>query len=160
MWISKNISIRDLGADAYLNIASCIFWWTKSPGIFFCCTTILWKKGSFGHPSMKRRKEFENQSFSILFLLYNHTLKRRIFWSPKHKTAKGIKMIDLYKEFSIVSLHLGALHKLCRHKGKGGGGQKLPILLGKKTNRRKEGGQKLPILRQHSLWAAPYQLIV
>ena len=67
-------------------------------------------------------------------------------------------MTDLYKEFSIVSLHLGAIHKLCRHKGKGG--QKLPTLLGKKTNRRKEGGQKLPILRQHSLWAAPYQLIV
>ena len=73
--------------------------------------------------------------------------------------AKGIKMTDLYKEFSIVSLHLGAIHKLCRHKGKGGGGQNLPILLGKKTNRREEGGQKLPILRQHSLWAAPYQLI-
>ena len=36
-----------------------------------------------------------------------------------------------------------------------GGGQKLPILLSKKTTKRGGGGQKLPILRRHSLWMAP-----
>ena len=36
-----------------------------------------------------------------------------------------------------------------------GGGQKLPILLSKKTTKRGGGGQKLPILRRHSLWTAP-----
>ena len=39
-----------------------------------------------------------------------------------------------------------------------GGGQKLPILLGKKTTKRWGGGQKSPILRQHSLWTAPKSL--
>ena len=34
---------------------------------------------------------------------------------------------------------LGAVHKLCRLKG--GGGQKLPILLSKKTTKREEGSK-------------------
>ena len=38
---------------------------------------------------------------------------------------------------------------------RGEGGQKLPILLSKKTAKRGGGGQKLPILRRHSLWTAP-----
>ena len=38
----------------------------------------------------------------------------------------------------------------------GGGGQKLPILLSKKTTKRGGGGQKLQILRRHSLWTASY----
>ena len=38
----------------------------------------------------------------------------------------------------------------------GRGGQKLPILLSKKTTKRGGGGQKSPILRRHSLWTAPY----
>ena len=38
----------------------------------------------------------------------------------------------------------------------GGRGQKLPILLSKKTTKRGGGGQKSPILRRHSLWTAPY----
>ena len=37
----------------------------------------------------------------------------------------------------------------------GGGGQKMPNLLSKKTTRRGAGGQKSPILRQHSLRTAP-----
>ena len=38
-----------------------------------------------------------------------------------------------------------------------GGGQKLPILLSKKTTKRGGGGgQKLPLLRRHRLWTAPY----
>ena len=37
----------------------------------------------------------------------------------------------------------------------GGEGQKLPILLSKKTTKRGGGGQKLPILRRHSIWTAP-----
>ena len=36
-----------------------------------------------------------------------------------------------------------------------GGGQKLPILLSKKTTKKGGGGQKLSILRRHSLWMAP-----
>ena len=38
---------------------------------------------------------------------------------------------------------------------RGGRGQKLPILLSKKTTMRGGGGQKLLILRRHSLWTAP-----
>ena len=37
----------------------------------------------------------------------------------------------------------------------GGRGQKLPILLSKKTTKRGGGGQKSPILRRHSLWTDP-----
>ena len=37
---------------------------------------------------------------------------------------------------------------------RGGGGQKLPIVLSKNTIKSGEGGQKLPILRRHSLWTA------
>ena len=38
----------------------------------------------------------------------------------------------------------------------GRGGQKLPILLNKKTTMSGGGGgQKVPILRRHSLWMAP-----
>ena len=37
----------------------------------------------------------------------------------------------------------------------GGGGQKLPILLSKKTTKRGGGGQKLLIKIRHSLWTAP-----
>ena len=55
----------------------------------------------------------------------------------------------------IHSIHLGAVHKLCRLKG--GGGKILPILLSKKTTKRGGGGQKLLILRRHSLWTAPYE---
>ena len=40
-----------------------------------------------------------------------------------------------------------------------GGGQKLPILLSKETTKRGGGGQKSPILRRHSLWTAPYDLM-
>ena len=36
-----------------------------------------------------------------------------------------------------------------------GEGQKLLILLSKKTTKRGWGGQKSPILRRHSLWTAP-----
>ena len=52
----------------------------------------------------------------------------------------------------------GAVHKLCRRKG-GGGGQELPILPSKKTTKRGGGSQKLPILRRHSLWTAPRQVV-
>ena len=37
-------------------------------------------------------------------------------------------------------------------------GQKLPMLLSKKTTKRGGGGQKLPILRQQSLWTASKKL--
>jgi hypothetical protein len=40
--------------------------------------------------------------------------------------------------------------------GQGGWGQKLPILLSKKTTKSGGEGQKLLILRRHSLWTAPY----
>ena len=38
--------------------------------------------------------------------------------------------------------------------GERGGGQKLPILLSKKTTKRGGGGQKSQILRRHRLWTA------
>ena len=40
-----------------------------------------------------------------------------------------------------------------------GGGQKLPILLSKKTTKRGGGGQKSPILRRHCLWTAPNSIL-
>ena len=39
-----------------------------------------------------------------------------------------------------------------------GGGSNISILLSKKGNKEWGGGQKSPILRQHSLWTAPYVL--
>ena len=39
----------------------------------------------------------------------------------------------------------------------GRGGQKLPILLCKKTTKREGGCQKSPILRRHSLWTTPFE---
>ena len=47
----------------------------------------------------------------------------------------------------------GAVNKLFRLKG--GGGQKLLILHGKKTTKRWGGCKKLLILRRHSSWTAP-----
>ena len=53
----------------------------------------------------------------------------------------------------------GAVHKLC-HLGRGEGGSpkdnlvNRPYLI-KKTTGRGGGGQKLPILKRHSLWTAP-----
>ena len=47
------------------------------------------------------------KSYSIFFLLYDYTLKRRIFWSPKHKKAIGI-----WKKNSRGTLFVIELSKL------------------------------------------------
>ena len=51
-------------------------------------------------------------------------------------------------------LWLGAVHKLCRLKGGGGGVINYQFYLVKRQLRVEEG-QKSPILRRHSLWTAP-----
>ena len=90
------------------------------------------------------------QLFSKLATLYKKAVHRiwpRIpnllvcmnFWTNKNK-------------FYLVSLGSSINNASSEREG---GGQKLPILLSKKTTKRGGGGQKSPILRQHSLWTAP-----
>ena len=57
------------------------------------------------------------------------------------------------------NLQLGAVHKLCRLRGGGGGVKNCRFYLVKRRLRAGGGGQKLPILRRHSLWTAPYSSI-
>ena len=83
-------------------------------------------------------------------------------------------LTSLYRgEYNVENLKLiRRCHKSCKTHPKGknsnkgpsinyvisrgeGGGQKMPILLSKKTTKRGVGGQKLPILKRHSLWMAP-----
>ena len=55
----------------------------------------------------------------------------------------------------LVEIGLGAVHKLCRLKGGGGGGKNCQFYLVKRRLGGGEGEQNLPTLRRHSLWTAP-----
>ena len=107
-----------------------------------------------------QQMDFEFAFWQMVYLISN----------PKVVYKNCKKILLHFKNFLSLNFallnrfthRLGAVYKLCRLKG-GGRGQKLPILLSKKTTKRVGGGgagQKLQILRRHSLWTAPYTKII
>ena len=75
--------------------------------------------------------------------------------TPQKETSTHIFKMDIFSNFFEAFMrHMGPSINYVVSRGEGGG-QKLPILLSKKTTKRGGGGQKLSILRRHSLWTAP-----
>ena len=118
--------------------------WPLPPSVGSFFTTIHWLIWSIFDPSSLTSPDVPDVLNGWSHSRLSGTAYIFLKVSDLDKTCLGLKVRARLCNFSRLTkvssfvINLGAVHKLCRL--------------------RRGGGQKFPILRQHSLWTAPYKI--